>query len=496
MACAKPASVEDSSRPPTLEQRLRDAEVRAAESDRDQALDRLHLASLALAAGDPELAERALRPAVLSMQDFRADGQFAAVLGAERQKEWKGEPYEKMAAFWMLGTLLHANGDHGNALAMGKSALLADTGTRLERFQADFVPAYVLKAAAFQALGETHNAERAIDEAIHAWTTRRMIAELTSQLEPIEQKSTERAVHAAKALLLSGLPAGVDKHPRDPVAAINGALAHATALRQVSLQSKRAERPVELRSLSRRELTQAFEELGRLTKKWESRASALPPDLLADVDTDSAALRALQEDPSLLLFITRGRGPEKVNAGRYGEILRLVPRRPAPSPTVNLDGQAIRPQLLDSISWQATTRGGRAVDGFLGGKAVFKDASVGIGYSLMVAGDVANATDVPELAAVAYIAGALTWIAGALTNPEADTRAWTEIPDEIYLVAADPTPGTHTLTIDGRRYTVDIPDDDTIVHLVPNLQPWGADAFGAPCTACEAPLAIPSGGKP
>jgi hypothetical protein len=379
---------------------------------------------------------------------------------------------------------------------MSKSAILADTGTRAERFRGDFVPAYVLKALAYLRLGERHNAERAIEDAVHAWTTRRLIDALTECLQPVQEDASDPSLHAAKALLLSGLPAGVNQHPRDPVAAVRGALSYATDLRQVSLESKRRDRPAELQQLKRRELRGAFEHLDSLTKGWKENAAALPADLLADVDADAAGLMALLDQPSLVVFVERGRGPRKVNSGRYGELLQLVPRPKAPSPRVSLDAVPLQPQLLDSLSWQATTRGGRAVDGFLSGKAVFKDASVGLGYSMIIAGDIASAADSPELAVAAYVAGIFTWIAGATTNPRADVRAWEDLPDDLYLLVGDPSPGTHQLRIDGQDYTVDIPDVGTVVHLIPNTAPWGVRHFGTPCVRCDAPIALPAGGRP
>jgi tetratricopeptide (TPR) repeat protein len=483
-------------RPPTLEQRVAEAREAAAEEDRDQALDQLRLASLALSSGDPQLAEAALRPAVIRMQNFSADGQFAAFMGAEDRKEWKGEPYEKMAAFFRLGMLLESKGDHGNALAMSKSALLADTGTRVERFRADFVPAFVLAALASLGLGEPHNAERSIERAVDAWTSRRLINALTPLLESIEQNSTERDVIAAKALLLAGLPAGVAAHPRDPVAAVAGALSHATDLRQATLAGKRSDRPPELRTLSRQQLRAAFDHLDRLSSKWTKRAKELPADLLAEVDADAEGLRSLLDRPSLTVVVERGQGPQKIATGRYGEVLQLVPSPPMRPPQLLLDGKPVRAQLLDSLSWQATTRGGRKVDGFLKGKAVFKDASGLLGYSMMVAGDIANATDEPVVAVFAYAAGAITWIAGVATNPRADTRAWESLPDQLWLVVADPAPGTHTLVLDGHSYSVDIPDRGSVVHLIPNTAPYGAAHFGTPCISCDVPLAIPSGGTP
>jgi hypothetical protein len=95
---------------------------------------------------------------------------------------------------------------------------------------------------------------------------------------------------------------------------------------------------------------------------------------------------------------------------------------------------------------------------------------------------------------VLYIAAGATWVAGALTNPRADTRTWHELPDELYLAAVDLTPGPHTVVVDGRSYTAEIPDRGTVLQLIPSLPPHGAERFGTPCVACDAPLAVPAAG--
>ena len=146
--CAKRGVVPDARSPLEVQRE------RAAEEGIHQTLERARLASMALAAGDVELADATLRQVVLAMQDFRAEGQLRAMVGAERSKEWKGDPYEKMMAFLYLGTLLLEKGDYGNALAMSKSAILADTGTSRFQYRSDFIPAFVLQAMAFHALGD------------------------------------------------------------------------------------------------------------------------------------------------------------------------------------------------------------------------------------------------------------------------------------------------------------------------------------------------------
>jgi hypothetical protein len=499
-ACAKHV-VEEDPQPSPLEVQ----QARAAEEGPDQILEVCRLASIALAEGKLDLAENSLRQAVFAMQDFQADGQFRALVGAEKSKDWRGDPFEKMMAFQYLGLLLLEEGDEGNALAMTKSAILADTGTSRFQYRADFVPAFVLQAMVYDELGEKGNAERSMQQAIDAMWLRELTAHLSDRLSEVTLEGKDgaagvdaSAVAAAKVLLLSGLPAGLQAHPRDEQQAIAGALSRATDLRMMVLDGKRSDRPEDLVSLSKGDVKRSFEVLEPVTRAWQKAAEEHPLQLSDQLSEDERVLQGLiAKDPRLVLWVESGRGPRKVATGEYGEILQIVPRRGNPEgpPVVTLDGRELRPTYLDSLTYQASTRGSRWVDGYLQGKAVFKDAAPFLGWALLASGDVASSiggNSSGEVAAVLYLLGAATWVAGAIANPAADTRTWHELPEYMWLVTANPTPGAHSLEIDGRVYQVDIPDSGSVVHLVPALPPGGAPKFGEACLRCEAPAAIPA----
>lgn len=481
---------------------------RAAEQGPDQPLEQARLASMVWAEGDLDRAEKLLRAVVGRIQDQRGEGQLRATLGAEDRKEWKGEPYERMMAAFLLGTLLLEDGDTGNALAMSKAALLSDTGTSARPYRSDFVPAYVLQALAFHELGERNNAERSIEQAIDAVYLRTATGMLADRLVEVEGPGG-RGEGAARALLLAGLPAGLMAHPRDLHGAIDGALSYATDARALALDTPKRRRADDVRPLSNRELRTSLEALEPLVKGWHDAIADDATRLEEQLADDEGFLRSLMDKPpSLLLWVERGRGPVKVADGRYGEIQRIRSIGNAPTPPdLRVDGRVVASHYLDSVVWQAQTRGSRRVDGFLKGKAIFKDAAPFLGYAAMVAGDVARVLEEPgdsgAVGTALYILGAATWVAGWATNPRADTRTWLELPDELYLVAANPPPGRHTIDLDGRSYQVDIPDDGTVVHLIPQLGP-GPATFGTPCVQCRAeapeaidgPLAIPAESEP
>src|SRR5690606_6059546 len=129
-----------------------------------------------------------------------------------------------------LGLLLFEKGDHANALAMARSAVLADTGTSAERYRSDFAAAFVLQALAYDRLGEPHNAERAVQQAADTLWIRAVVDHLAAALDDVPA-SDEPGEQAARALLLAGLPVGVGAHPRDPAQAVKGALSWAQDLR-------------------------------------------------------------------------------------------------------------------------------------------------------------------------------------------------------------------------------------------------------------------------
>ncbi|MEN0063077.1 MAG: hypothetical protein AAGA48_13060 [Myxococcota bacterium] len=492
VACAKPGTVESPNETPLQRQ----AQVAQIEGP-DQTLERARLASMALAVGETDLAEKTLRQVVQRVQDFRADGEFRALVGQESRKEWKGDPSEKMMAFFYLGTLLLEKGDYGNALAMSKAAILADTGTSRLQYRADFVPAYVLRALAYQGLGKAASAKTAIDEAVAAVRVRVLTGHLTALFEsatlPEEMAFDAGANAAARALLLEALPAGLRQHPDDPQAAVRATLSRATELREIVLDTRRRRRPGSLSAIRRSDARRAFDVLGPLAEAWRTIVAddAMAP--LKDVAEAEGLLRGLVNDPpSLVLWLESGRAPRRFRDGTHGQILRLQPWPAEPPPEVRLDGRSLAVHPLDSVAFQATTRGGRRIDGFLKGKAVFKDTASVLGAALLVTGDAMN----DDAGAVVQLVGAALWLGGAIANPAADIRAWSQLPDRLWLVRAEPSPGSHRLTIGDRSYTVQVPDGGTVSHLIPGREPGGPATFGEPCRRCdpppaEVPLAIP-----
>ncbi len=155
---------------------------------------------------------------------------------------------------------------------------------------------------------------------------------------------------------------------------------------------------------------------------------------------------------NVLLIAEVGVAPGKFSTGKYHEELRYK----------RMDDAAVRGvtfvnhktllvgQQIEDVYWQASTRGGSAVDNILAGKASFKQTSENISSGAAAVADVSNALSIGSTlsgdnrAAEQFgnlaLFGSLLSIGSGLvanaTKPEADTRAWTSLPDRIYVTTA------------------------------------------------------------
>lgn len=444
--------------------------------ERDRALEALRLASMAYAQGDPALSEQALRKAVAVMTDFQAQGEFAAVIAAESRKEWKGEPYEKMAAYLMLGAMLHAEGDRGNALAMYKSSVLADTGTAEERFRSDFAPGWVLQALAYQAEGEDENARQFMARGIDSVVSRHTLQVLTQAMDDVSTEGLEtETADLARAVLLTSMSAGVTAKPRDAQEAVRATLGHASTLILDQKDRPKKERMPAFGGFSPRDFKQAAEALPAMSERWSAGVAAtgivLPERSRIFVEKMEGLL---DSQPNVLLLVERGRGPRKMREGEHGQILKIIPnQRPEFPPEIYAGEQVLGAVWLDSLSYQATTRGGRKVDGFLQGKAIYKDTSFVTGYLLLEVASALADADQGGAAAAAAVIGLVAMISSAAANPEADIRQWEFVPEGYYLVAETLPPGEHALSIDNRAYSLKVPATGQVMGLLSAVAPGG-----------------------
>ena len=152
---------------------------------------------------------------------------------------------------------------------------------------------------------------------------------------------------------------------------------------------------------------------------------------------------------NVLVFLEFGRGPRKIATGRYAEQLRFQePISVVRSVNLRLGPQQFPLVPYDDLQWQATTRGGRVMDHILANKAVFKDAMAG---TALVAAVTSVGLANHNGGNGALIAGGVALVAGIIsvtTTPEADLRAWDNLPRYLTFAALELPPGEHSLEVD------------------------------------------------
>jgi hypothetical protein len=462
---------------------------RVLEDDTDRALENLRLAAMALSVADWELGERALRSATSEMTNFQADGEYAAWVMSESDKEWKGEPYEKMAAFLELGMLFWRRGEEGNALASFKQALLADTGTTQERFLSDFIAGWVLQAMIYEEVGEPHNARPTIDKGIDSVWSRSTVNVLTDVLweTPLEGLD-EGLADEARGVLASSIGAGVSAHPRDPKEAVRAAVDHASNNLLAQQQMKKTERMGLFEPWSKKDFERVGAAMPAVADAWREQTFALPDSVTMQGEAFARSMASLMADPpNTVVLVEWGPGPVKTRTGEYGHMLTIVPRDEVPPPgPVDLLVDGVAPDIawMDSLSYQATTRGGRRVDSYLRGKAVYKDVSLGLGYAFLIMGDsvlhsAGGDSGAGVLGAILVGIGIAAATSGAAANPAADIRAWDFVPEEYYLLTANLPPGEHTLEVQGVTFPITVPEHGRAVELITrDARRFGPEAGG------------------
>ena len=182
-----------------------------------------------------------------------------------------------------------------------------------------------------------------------------------------------------------------------------------------------------------------------------------PSDALRRAQTNvrGATLPPLDPSVNVLVFLEFGPGPLKYAAGEHGEQLRF---RTAPSPVksarLQVAGLTVTAAPVDDVNFQATTRGGRVMDHILGNKAVFKDTADTVGDAAILGGAVlavagqGRKSAADEAGAALVLAGLASKLLAAATMPQADTRAWDNLPQFLSFVQLRLPPGDHTAVVE------------------------------------------------
>lgn len=163
----------------------------------------------------------------------------------------------------------------------------------------------------------------------------------------------------------------------------------------------------------------------------------------------SIELPAYNAKANVLVFLETGTGPTKFAEGDHKEHLAYRPgSSPVESLTVALAGTSVATKSWDDLTHQAMTRGDRVMDQILTKKSNIKTGTDTVGNASVVAGAAtAVAGGDGRVAAGLAAFGLASKVVAASVKPEADTRCWDTLPQNLAFAALQAAPGEHKLSV-------------------------------------------------
>lgn len=169
---------------------------------------------------------------------------------------------------------------------------------------------------------------------------------------------------------------------------------------------------------------------------------------------------------NLLLLADVGYAPVKYAEGQHKELLKVKgnSRKGMKSVKARVSGKAESLPYVESILWQAKSRGGREVDSVLAGKANFKEttkgaaqaaamvssASMTVSQMQAVQGNLDAARTAAGFGAAAGLVSIFSQMASDAAKPAADIRQWDNLPEDVlYGTARVDGSDTPEITFDG-----------------------------------------------
>ena len=185
----------------------------------------------------------------------------------------------------------------------------------------------------------------------------------------------------------------------------------------------------------------------------------------AEASAKGVKLPPYNTKANLLIFFEFGPGPTKFATGEYSQELRFhLNPSPVSSADFQVDSQKYPVAPTDDTWFQASTRGGRQMDHILGNKAVFNKTTDIAGNAAIIGGlgtaVLSENRTAQEVGLGIALAGLISKGISAATTPEADTRAWDNLPRYLSFAYLPVSPGQHVVTVEFR---------DGANQVLPNL---------------------------
>lgn len=440
----------------------------AKTKDKDFALWSNQRGSIYLAAGDYKQALSVFLDAHYLMNDTsafsRLESRAVSLIKEEREKAYKGDPYERVYNSLYVALLLEQEHDYDNALAAVKNGILCDSDVEGGLYKSDVTLLYLL-AARLEALRNNPSMSDAyFQKAQEAYLVsypmnRGVVSDEQGKLNLLSQKQKE-----LEKLMSQQAPSKPKKEEKDTKkgrVTSKGAVQNFSSKGKDDSTTSSPKKSKEVLSLEAE--IQALERaVTTLTGIRTENCKQISTEILKQV---------VNTTNNVLFIVELGRGPIKYPIGQYGQIA-VFTSKPFKANNVvivvdnkdSLDGH--KTMLYNDTIYQASTRGGRMMDGILKGKAEFKETTAQISYQLsrvsQQMSDQANrlqqqaglyGTGGAAAAGAAYAAVGIAIISlafavgSSMANPAADVRHWSLLPAEVRVIPIRLSIGQHHIQL-------------------------------------------------
>jgi tetratricopeptide (TPR) repeat protein len=152
-----------------------------------------------------------------------------------------------------------------------------------------------------------------------------------------------------------------------------------------------------------------------------------------------------KSDDNVLVIIETGKSPRKLADGIGGDqlVYRAGKKFKDTQAQVLLNKELIPLLPIEDIYWQASTRGGRAVDRIIKGKVAFAQNTRSAGDILAKTGNTlvewsalgASGNAIQEIGTVFAVAGLASKMVSLNVETKADTRYWSRLPNTVHIAS-------------------------------------------------------------
>lgn len=157
-----------------------------------------------------------------------------------------------------------------------------------------------------------------------------------------------------------------------------------------------------------------------------------------------------------LFLVELGKAPYKRTDGIGHDKLKLFRGKGFSEDRVliSISGNRYTAQPVESISWQAATRGARPIDYILNGKVVFKEETFDIGAAMSgtipsLAGHAGSISPaVGDVGNALGLVGGLVGLVSTKVKAKADVRYWNNLPDAVHVLTAQLAAGDQAADLD------------------------------------------------